>query len=155
MEALVSSREVQRELIIAVCVIWRRWSAWSLSELLSDSQDIAEVDRLIHLTVDSLQRTSLKGSHAAFRVGCAFLCPVAGYGRTKYMTTLVYTLGLDSSVNQADRFVHLDVCYPLSRIVSLSPQQAVPAEDWQTATSIYNFSAVDIDGNVVSLEKYR
>ncbi|TWW57712.1 Phospholipid hydroperoxide glutathione peroxidase, mitochondrial [Takifugu flavidus] len=32
---------------------------------------------------------------------------------------------------------------------------AVPTEDWQTATSIYNFSAVDIDGNVVSLEKYR
>lgn len=28
-------------------------------------------------------------------------------------------------------------------------------EDWQTATSIYDFSATDIDGNVVSLEKYR
>uniref|UniRef100_A0A8D3DF00 Glutathione peroxidase n=1 Tax=Scophthalmus maximus TaxID=52904 RepID=A0A8D3DF00_SCOMX len=27
--------------------------------------------------------------------------------------------------------------------------------DWQTATSIYDFSATDIDGNVVSLEKYR
>ncbi|KAK2835750.1 hypothetical protein Q5P01_016234 [Channa striata] len=28
-------------------------------------------------------------------------------------------------------------------------------EDWETATSIYDFSATDIDGNVVSLEKYR
>lgn len=35
--------------------------------------------------------------------------------------------------------------------------QAVSAqiEDWQTATSIYDFSALDIDGNLVSLEKYR
>uniref|UniRef100_A0A8D3DVM6 Glutathione peroxidase n=1 Tax=Scophthalmus maximus TaxID=52904 RepID=A0A8D3DVM6_SCOMX len=29
------------------------------------------------------------------------------------------------------------------------------SQDWQTATSIYDFSATDIDGNVVSLEKYR
>uniref|UniRef100_A0A3B5BBV0 Glutathione peroxidase n=1 Tax=Stegastes partitus TaxID=144197 RepID=A0A3B5BBV0_9TELE len=29
-----------------------------------------------------------------------------------------------------------------------------PPEEWQTATSIYNFSATDIDGNLVSLEKY-
>jgi len=28
-------------------------------------------------------------------------------------------------------------------------------EDWERATSIYDFSATDIDGNVVSLEKYR
>jgi len=28
-------------------------------------------------------------------------------------------------------------------------------EDWQRATSIYDFSATDIDGNVVSLDKYR
>lgn len=28
-------------------------------------------------------------------------------------------------------------------------------EDGQTATSIYDFSAKDIDGNEVSLEKYR
>ncbi|CAL1579847.1 unnamed protein product [Knipowitschia caucasica] len=27
--------------------------------------------------------------------------------------------------------------------------------DWQTAKSIYEFSAKDIDGNEVSLEKYR
>jgi len=35
--------------------------------------------------------------------------------------------------------------------------QAVSAstEDGQRATSIYDFSATDIDGNVVSLEKYR
>ncbi|CAN9500583.1 unnamed protein product [Ophioblennius macclurei] len=32
---------------------------------------------------------------------------------------------------------------------------SAPTEDWQRATSIYNFSAVDIDGNLVSLEKYR
>lgn len=86
MEAIVSSGEVPRELIIAVCVIRRRRSAWPLSELQSDSQDVAEVDGLLHLTVDSLQRTALKGSHAAFRVSCAFLCPAAGYGRTKYMS---------------------------------------------------------------------
>jgi len=30
-----------------------------------------------------------------------------------------------------------------------------PTEDWQRAKSIYDFSATDIDGNVVSLEKYR
>ncbi|KAF8783251.1 Phospholipid hydroperoxide glutathione like protein [Argiope bruennichi] len=27
--------------------------------------------------------------------------------------------------------------------------------DWKSAKSIYDFSAIDIDGNVVSLEKYR
>ncbi|CAB1460169.1 unnamed protein product, partial [Pleuronectes platessa] len=31
---------------------------------------------------------------------------------------------------------------------------SAPTEDWQTATSIYDFSATDIDGNVISLEKY-
>lgn len=36
----------------------------------------------------------------------------------------------------------------------LSPTSA-QIEDWQTATSIYDFSALDIDGNLVSLEKYR
>lgn len=35
------------------------------------------------------------------------------------------------------------------------PTTAVPTEPWQTATSIYEFSATDIDGNLVSLEKYR
>ncbi|KAK7889232.1 hypothetical protein WMY93_024792 [Mugilogobius chulae] len=30
-----------------------------------------------------------------------------------------------------------------------------PLEEWQRATSIYNFTATDIDGNSVSLEKYR
>jgi len=30
-----------------------------------------------------------------------------------------------------------------------------PTEEWQRATSIYDFSATDIDGNVISLEKYR
>ncbi|KAL1251373.1 hypothetical protein QQF64_019169 [Cirrhinus molitorella] len=28
-------------------------------------------------------------------------------------------------------------------------------EDWKSAKSIYEFSATDIDGNEVSLEKYR
>uniref|UniRef100_A0A8C9RC41 phospholipid-hydroperoxide glutathione peroxidase n=1 Tax=Scleropages formosus TaxID=113540 RepID=A0A8C9RC41_SCLFO len=28
-------------------------------------------------------------------------------------------------------------------------------QDWQKATSIYDFSAKDIDGKEVSLEKYR
>uniref|UniRef100_A0A3Q2ZW93 Glutathione peroxidase 4a n=1 Tax=Kryptolebias marmoratus TaxID=37003 RepID=A0A3Q2ZW93_KRYMA len=30
-----------------------------------------------------------------------------------------------------------------------------PAEDWRRATSIYGFNATDIDGNLVSLDKYR
>ncbi|KAL4000328.1 recoverin [Sarotherodon galilaeus] len=37
----------------------------------------------------------------------------------------------------------------------LLPAMSTPLEEWQRATSIYNFSATDIDGNVVSLEKYR
>lgn len=32
---------------------------------------------------------------------------------------------------------------------------SAPTEDWQTATSIYDFSATDIDGNEVSLDRYR
>lgn len=32
---------------------------------------------------------------------------------------------------------------------------SAPLEDWKTAKSIYEFSATDIDGNEVSLEKYR
>lgn len=28
-------------------------------------------------------------------------------------------------------------------------------DDWKSAKTIYEFSATDIDGNVVSLEKYR
>lgn len=32
---------------------------------------------------------------------------------------------------------------------------SVPTETWQTAKSIYEFSATDIDGNEVSLDKYR
>lgn len=45
-----------------------------------------------------------------------------------------------------------------SKLPSLNfflPLQSAPTEDWQKATSIYDFSAVDIDGNLVSLEKYR
>uniref|UniRef100_A0A3B3B842 Glutathione peroxidase n=1 Tax=Oryzias melastigma TaxID=30732 RepID=A0A3B3B842_ORYME len=34
-------------------------------------------------------------------------------------------------------------------------QQSSPTEDWQRATSIYDFNATDIDGNVIPLEKYR
>uniref|UniRef100_A0A3B3S9Z3 phospholipid-hydroperoxide glutathione peroxidase n=1 Tax=Paramormyrops kingsleyae TaxID=1676925 RepID=A0A3B3S9Z3_9TELE len=33
--------------------------------------------------------------------------------------------------------------------------QSAEAEDWRKATSIYDFSAKDIDGNLESLEKYR
>lgn len=33
--------------------------------------------------------------------------------------------------------------------------QSGQLEDWQTATSIYDFTVTDIDGNEVSLEKYR
>uniref|UniRef100_A0A3P8V9R0 Glutathione peroxidase n=1 Tax=Cynoglossus semilaevis TaxID=244447 RepID=A0A3P8V9R0_CYNSE len=38
--------------------------------------------------------------------------------------------------------------------VLLQAVQSAQSGDWQTATSIYDFSATDIDGNVVSLEKY-
>lgn len=86
--------EEQKELMITVWDIWRGKSVCSLSVLWSDSQDVAEVEALIHLTADSLQRTSLKGSHAAFRVGCALLCPPAGYGKIKYKRSS----GLRSSV---------------------------------------------------------
>lgn len=73
---------------------------------------------------------------------------------TRGALVYVAVLGLETSVFfyvQYFMFVQLDP----SRLISLSLQQSVPTEDWQTATSIYNFSAVDIDGNVVSLEKYR
>lgn len=32
---------------------------------------------------------------------------------------------------------------------------AAANEDWKHATSIYDFTAVDIDGNEVSLDKYK
>lgn len=32
---------------------------------------------------------------------------------------------------------------------------AAANEDWKDATSIYDFTAVDIDGNEVSLDKYK
>lgn len=123
---------------------------------------VADVEALIHLTADSLQRTSLKGSHAAFRVGCALLCPPAGYGKTKYKRSsgLCSSVGtwnfgkLDWSVVYVKYFMFVQFD-PLIGLISVSLQQSVPTEDWQMATSIYNFSAVDIDGNVVSLEKYR
>lgn len=43
-------------------------------------------------------------------------------------------------------FTHLQLCFSF---------QCAEATDWQSAKSIYEFSAVDIDGNEVSLEKYR
>uniref|UniRef100_A0A8B9HF00 Glutathione peroxidase 4a n=1 Tax=Astyanax mexicanus TaxID=7994 RepID=A0A8B9HF00_ASTMX len=36
-----------------------------------------------------------------------------------------------------------------------SSLQCAQANDWKSAKSIYEFSAKDIDGNEVSLEKYR
>uniref|UniRef100_A0A8C4K1Y2 GPX4 peroxidase n=1 Tax=Dromaius novaehollandiae TaxID=8790 RepID=A0A8C4K1Y2_DRONO len=33
--------------------------------------------------------------------------------------------------------------------------QCAQADDWRVAKSIYDFHAQDIDGNIVSLEKYR
>ncbi|KAK7159896.1 hypothetical protein R3I94_006047 [Phoxinus phoxinus] len=38
---------------------------------------------------------------------------------------------------------------------SLTRAMCAQANDWQSAKSIYEFSAKDIDGNVVSLQKYR
>lgn len=44
---------------------------------------------------------------------------------------------------------------PLGVAVVFSALMLASAQDLNTATSIYDFSATDIDGNVVSLEKYR
>ncbi|KAF4117876.1 hypothetical protein G5714_002429 [Onychostoma macrolepis] len=38
---------------------------------------------------------------------------------------------------------------------SFARAMCAQANDWQSAKSIYEFSAKDIDGNEVSLEKYR
>lgn len=38
---------------------------------------------------------------------------------------------------------------------SLTRAMCAQASDWQSAKSIYDFSAKDIDGEEVSLEKYR
>lgn len=38
---------------------------------------------------------------------------------------------------------------------SFARAMCAQANDWQSAKSIYEFSAIDIDGNDVSLEKYR
>ncbi|KAI7790832.1 glutathione peroxidase 4 precursor [Triplophysa rosa] len=48
------------------------------------------------------------------------------------------------------RFVGATVIFSLV-LQTMSAQ----LEDWQTAKSIYEFTATDIDGNEVSLEKYR
>lgn len=37
----------------------------------------------------------------------------------------------------------------------MSSIQAKSKEEWKSAESIYDFSVKDIDGNEVSLEKYR
>lgn len=42
-DALVSSGEEQKELMITACDIWRHQSLRSLSDMWSDSQDVAEV----------------------------------------------------------------------------------------------------------------
>jgi len=44
---------------------------------------------------------------------------------------------------------------PLGPTVLVSVLLLAAAQDPHTATSIYDFSATDIDGNLVSLEKYR
>ncbi|KFM83346.1 Phospholipid hydroperoxide glutathione peroxidase, mitochondrial, partial [Stegodyphus mimosarum] len=44
-----------------------------------------------------------------------------------------------------------------SKVVPFSATMATASGnvDWKTAKSVYDFSAKDIDGNEVSLEKYR
>uniref|UniRef100_H2MIL0 Thioredoxin domain-containing protein n=1 Tax=Oryzias latipes TaxID=8090 RepID=H2MIL0_ORYLA len=49
---------------------------------------------------------------------------------------------------------HLFAIIPLFFFIYLLLQCA-QKEDWKKAASIYEFSAIDIDGNDVSLEKYR
>lgn len=48
------------------------------------------------------------------------------------------------------RFVGATVIFSLV-LQTMSAQ----LEDWQTAKSIYEFTVTDIDGNEVSLEKYK
>lgn len=45
----------------------------------------------------------------------------------------------------------------LGAVIALCGRRAMCAQvnDWKTAKTIYEFSATDIDGNAVSLEKYR
>uniref|UniRef100_A0A3B4D7M2 Glutathione peroxidase 4a n=1 Tax=Pygocentrus nattereri TaxID=42514 RepID=A0A3B4D7M2_PYGNA len=40
-------------------------------------------------------------------------------------------------------------------LIAFSLLQCAQANNWKSAKSIYEFSAKDIDGNEVSLEKYR
>lgn len=39
--------------------------------------------------------------------------------------------------------------------VTAPAPQCAQADDWRSAKAIYDFHALDIDGNDVSLEKYR
>uniref|UniRef100_A0A8B9FPL7 Phospholipid hydroperoxide glutathione peroxidase n=1 Tax=Amazona collaria TaxID=241587 RepID=A0A8B9FPL7_9PSIT len=43
------------------------------------------------------------------------------------------------------------------RAVTVPPRapQCAQAQDWRSATAIYDFHALDIDGNDVSLQQYR
>uniref|UniRef100_A0A4W4HFA3 GPX4 peroxidase n=1 Tax=Electrophorus electricus TaxID=8005 RepID=A0A4W4HFA3_ELEEL len=45
--------------------------------------------------------------------------------------------------------------YYLDPVTTLPVGYCAQANDWKSAKSIYEFSAKDIDGNEVSLEKYR
>ncbi|KAG0426613.1 hypothetical protein HPB47_026274 [Ixodes persulcatus] len=43
----------------------------------------------------------------------------------------------------------------LACLIAYHPQATSASDGWKTAASIYDFDAVDIDGNKVSLSKYR
>jgi len=42
-----------------------------------------------------------------------------------------------------------------NKVLPFSAKMATGNADWKTAKSIYDFSAIDIDGNEVLLDKYR
>ncbi|KAL7851158.1 hypothetical protein AOLI_G00215140 [Acnodon oligacanthus] len=53
------------------------------------------------------------------------------------------------------RFVRQALLFGVLGGRSLTRAMCAQANDWKSAKSIYEFSAIDIDGNEVSLEKYR
>lgn len=52
-------------------------------------------------------------------------------------------------------FLSLDHTYLLPWKMATSTEKKDEGKSWESATSIYDFSAKDIDGTDVSLEKYK
>ncbi|GBN24159.1 Phospholipid hydroperoxide glutathione peroxidase [Araneus ventricosus] len=70
---------------------------------------------------------------------------------------VTFELGNASSSPGLDSLFSLSVWPTESKVVPFAANMATAPgnADWKSAKSIYDFSAIDIDGNEVSLEKYR